>query len=406
MLRRISFVFLLLFSLSANALLFTDIKFGTKQMGDAQWSVSACQGTTTCTSSAQTVGTFRNGTGASFTLGSTQYIKFVWANTDTTKPWNIVVYNSNGTVAQNLGNFRIINAGQNYFMTTNAAYPNAGNGTLWSTQSGMVSSSKSYTETLQPTQAQMDAYANSYYSPDPIYVAGATYSPPVQYSSGITPTQQTSKNTNTTLRQAQTGNELYVDQVGDNNTITLRQGSSLTGKNRMTVNSNGSGNTLNLNQGYNQNGTTDVADSNNHYQLLSLSGNNNNVTTVQKDSGSGPGQYMENTISGNNNVVDLKQSNASGKVMFTNINGSNNTVNAQQKDGGLDYLDVKLTGNGHNVTALQQGSGNHAATIDLTNSGGSSTVNMTQQGGTAQTYSIQQSCTNPAGCSTTIVQGQ
>jgi hypothetical protein len=92
--------------------------------------------------------------------------------------------------------------------------------------------------------------------------------------------------------------------------------------------------------------------------------------------------------------------------MFTNVNGSNNTVQAQQKDSGQNYLDVKLLGDGHNVNALQQGSGNHAATIELTNTGGSSTVNMTQQGSTAQTYSIQQSCATPSGCSTTIVQGQ
>jgi hypothetical protein len=55
---------------------------------------------------------------------------------------------------------------------------------------------------------------------------------------------------------------------------------------------------------------------------------------------------------------------------------------------------------------LQDGIGNHAATIKLNNTGGSSTVNMNQLGSTPQTYSIDQSCTNPAGCNTTITQGQ
>lgn len=244
--------------------------------------------------------------------------------------------------------------------------------------------------------------------PTTMLATDATYFPPPApaYSSGITTTQQASKTAKTTLRQAQTANEIYIEQVGDNNSITIRQGTTLAGKNRMTVSANGNGNTLNLNQGYNQTGTVDGVDTNNHYQLLNLSGNNNTVTTVQKDTGTGPGQYMETTISGSNNIVDLKQSNASGKTLFTNVNGSNNNVSAQQKDGGQDYLDIKLTGNGHTVNALQQGSGNHAATIDLTNSGGASTVNMTQQGSTAQTYSIQQSCATPTGCSTTIVQGQ
>lgn len=224
------------------------------------------------------------------------------------------------------------------------------------------------------------------------------------YSSGITSAQQTSKNTNTTARQAQTSNQIYVDQAGDNNTITLRQASGTTSKSRMTVYSHGDGNTLNLNQGYNSNGTLDGVDSNNHYLNFYLSGNSNTATIVQKDSGSGAGQYMETTVTGNSNVIDLKQSNASGKTMFTNINGSNNSVTVTQKDGGVDYLDIKLTGNGHTVNALQEGGGNHAATIDLTNGGGASSVTLTQSGSTAQVYSIQQTCTNPAGCSVTITQ--
>lgn len=234
---------------------------------------------------------------------------------------------------------------------------------------------------------------------------GYAAAPPAPtYSSSITTAQQASKNTHTTARQAQTGNEIYVDQAGDNNTITLRQASGTTGKSRMTVYSHGDSNTLNLNQGYNSNGTLDGVDSNNHYLNFYLSGNSNTATIVQKDSGSGAGQYMETTVTGNSNVLDLRQSNASGKTMFTNINGSNNSVTATQKDGGVDYLDIKLTGNGHTVNALQQGGGNHAATIDLTNGGGASSVTLTQSGSTAQVYSIQQTCTNPAGCSVTVTQ--
>lgn len=241
--------------------------------------------------------------------------------------------------------------------------------------------------------------------PTTMLATDSTYFAPT-YSSSITSTQQASKTANTLLRQAQSGNEIDIEQIGDNNSITIRQGSTLAGKNRMSVYANGNSNTLNLNQGYNQTGTVDGIDTNNHYQMLHLTGNNNSVTTVQKDTGSGVGQYMETTISGSNNVVDLKQSNISGKILFTNVNGSNNNVTATQKDGGMDYLDIKLLGNGHTVNALQQGGGNHAATIDLTNSGGASTVNMTQQGSTAQTYSIQQSCATPTGCTTAITQGQ
>jgi hypothetical protein len=229
------------------------------------------------------------------------------------------------------------------------------------------------------------------------------FAPPAPtYSSSITTTQQASKTTNNTARQSQTANEIYIEQAGDNNNFTIRQGTSSNGKNRMTVSATGDNNTLNLNQGYQTDGTVSANDGNNHYLYLNTNGNSNSITTSQ----TGNGQYNETTVSGNSNILNLQQSGTGSKTMFTNVNGSNNTVQAQQKDSGQNYLDVKLLGDGHNVNALQQGSGNHAATIELTNTGGSSTVNMTQQGSTAQTYSIQQSCATPSGCSTTIVQGQ
>jgi hypothetical protein len=235
---------------------------------------------------------------------------------------------------------------------------------------------------------------------DTQYVAGAV----PQYSSGITQSQQTSRTANTLLRQSQSGNEIDIEQIGDNNTITLRQGS---GNNRMAVYANGNDNALNLNQGYLTDGAVSINDSNTHYLNLNLSGNSNNITTRQTNGSiAAPGHYNETTVSGNSNILNLQQQGTGSKILFTNVNGSNNTVTANQKDAGQHYLDVKLLGNGHTVNAIQEGAGNHAATINLNNTGGASTVNMNQLGATAQTYSIEQSCTNPAGCSTTITQGQ
>lgn len=240
--------------------------------------------------------------------------------------------------------------------------------------------------------------------PTTMLATDSTYfAPPAPtYSSGITAAQQTSKTTNTLLRQQQSGNEIDIEQIGDNNSITVRQGSSATGKNRMTVYANGDNNTLNLNQGYLTDGVVSANDSNDHYLNLTLSGNSNNITTRQ----TGSGQYNETTVSGNTNVLNLQQQGTTGKTLFTNVNGANNTVIVNQKDTGQHYLDVKLTGNGHSVNATQEGLGNHKATIDLSNTGGSSTLNLNQLGTTDQIYSIQQSCATPSGCSTTIVQGQ
>jgi hypothetical protein len=260
--------------------------------------------------------------------------------------------------------------------------------------------------TIEVTSVRNATYANSFqfsevaFYYDTEYVAGAV----PQYSSGITQSQQASKTANTLLRQSQSGNEIDIEQIGDNNSITLRQG---TGTNRMTVYANGNDNALNLNQGYLTDGAVSINDSNTHYLNLNLSGNSNNITTRQTNGSiAAPGHYNETTVSGNSNILNLQQQGTGGKTLFTNVNGSNNTVAANQKDAGQHYLDVRLLGNGHTVNAIQEGAGNHAATINLTNTGGSSTVNMNQLGTTAQTYSIEQSCTNPAGCSTTIIQGQ
>jgi len=233
---------------------------------------------------------------------------------------------------------------------------------------------------------------SSYYLTEP--------APPAPtYSSGITNAQQTRKNAETTQRTNQSGNEIQIEQIGDNNNITIRQGVTLGAKNRIELYSNGNNNSYNLNQSYTTNGTA-VSDSGNHYMYLNVIGSNNTVTKQQ----TGTTNFNETTVSGNTNNLTNTQQGNSPKILFQNVNGNSNTVTTNQKDTGTHYLDINLTGNGHNVNAIQEGAGNHAATINFTNSGGASSLNLNQTGSTAQTYSIQQSCTNPAGCSTTITQ--
>ena len=220
------------------------------------------------------------------------------------------------------------------------------------------------------------------------------------YSSSITNAQQTRKNAETLQRTNQSGNEIQIEQIGDNNNITIRQGVTVGGKNRIELYSNGDSNTYNLNQGYTSNGTAVGGDGSNHYLYLNVIGSNNNITKQQP----GTTNFNETTVSGNtNNLTNIQQGN-SPKILFQNVSGNNNTVTTNQKDTGNHYLDINLTGNGHSVNATQEGSGNHAATIQFTNSGGASSLNLNQSGATNQTYSIQQSCTNPAGCGTTISQ--
>ncbi len=224
------------------------------------------------------------------------------------------------------------------------------------------------------------------------------------YSSSITTEQQSRKTSESAQRTSQSGNGIYIDQIGDNNNITIRQGITIGGKNRIELYANGNNNTLNLNQGYNADGSIPISEFNNHYQYLNISGASNNVTTKQINGTSTVGHFMETTISGNTNTINATQQGTGSKTLFLNVNGGSNGVTVNQKEGGQHYLDLSLTGNGHTVNATQQGTGNHAATISFTNSGGASTLNMNQSGSTNQTYSINQSCANASGCSTTITQ--
>jgi hypothetical protein len=227
------------------------------------------------------------------------------------------------------------------------------------------------------------------------------FAPPAPvYSSGITAAQTTRKDSETTQRLNQSGNQVIIEQIGDNNNFTIRQGVTISGKNRIELYSNGNYNTLNLNQGYTTQGTASAGDSNDHYLSLNLTGNTNAITTQQ----TGTSKWNEINLTGNNNSLTNLQTGTGAKILFQSVNGNNNTINTNQKDGGNQYLDIKLTGAGHSVTAVQEGAGSHAATIDFTNSGGASSLNLNQLGSTAQTYSIQQSCTNAAGCNTSITQ--
>jgi len=404
MLRRISFIFLMLFALSAGAGV-TDLRLSTAQIFDVQWNISGGMLNTSgfnyifasVNYATQTTSAARWTAAQTADAGSNgRYISFFHS---TTHPgtYGMAVFNSDGSVYKiinNTGSFRTLADGA-IFYNGNGMW-----GTLITTTQGYnYGQSASFVITQQyPTNAQLEAYVVE--STTPLAPGETAAAPEPVFSSGITAQQQQSKNANTLLRQQQQGNELYIDQIGDNNSITIRQGTSATAKNRMQVESYGDGNILNLNQGYFADGAVSVDDSNDHYLYLNLSGNSNNIVTQQTDTG----HYNETTVSGNNNVINLQQSGSGHKTLFANINGGDNNVTATQQGHGQHYLDIDLLGNGHTVNALQDGAGNHAATIDLNNGGGSSTLNLTQSGSTAQTYSIDQTCANAGGCSATVTQ--
>ena len=185
---------------------------------------------------------------------------------------------------------------------------------------GVVPIEVMYYENGGGQMVNLQWFMNGYWQTVPSTSTATTstyFAPPAPvYSSGITNAQQTRKNSETTQRTSQSGNEINIDQIGDNNSITIRQGVSATGKNRIELYSNGSGNTYNLNQGYLTDGTVVGGDSSNHYLYLNVTGSNNTITKQQ----TGTTNFNETTVSGNtNNLTNIQQGN-SPKILFQNVN--------------------------------------------------------------------------------------
>ena len=250
------------------------------------------------------------------------------------------------------------------------------------------------------------------------------------YISNITGGQQTNitANLNRTTALAN-GNEIYIDQVGNNNTTTITQTgnynkitgttqqtatiagdsnsttirqNSGSGKNLIDLNVTGTGsNTLNLNQGYLTDGTLSGNQLGNNYQKIDVQGNNNTVTTQQNRDVGTVGNYMEHSVIGNFNSITSTQS-GDNKLLFNSISGNYNTVSTTQSGTGAQhFIDLTLTGPGNTATVNQSGNTQNKATIVINNLGGPAGINLTQTGG--QTYNITTNCVTLGGCGTTTV---
>ena len=254
---------------------------------------------------------------------------------------------------------------------------------------------------------------------------------PIVYVSNITLAQQTRVNAFTSANILKP--TIYIEQIGDNNTITItqkgaynkiggvgqtaalidgddntitiRQGNATAAalKNQIDLRVIGDDNTLNINQGITTNGTN-INSTNGHYQLVDIAGNLNIITTQQTNVGGVGGHYMETTVIGNSNTILNTQVDNGNKIMFAIINGNNNTITANQTSTGQHYLDLTLTGNGHTATVTQTGTEQHKATVELINNGGAINFNLTQNSNTGQIYNVTQACTNVNGCSLTVNQ--
>jgi hypothetical protein len=205
-------------------------------------------------------------------------------------------------------------------------------------------------------------------------------------SAGPTTAQTTRYNAWNNGVQA-TDNYLYIEQVSGNyNTVNITQSGV---KNTIDLGINGGSNTVNATQ------------TGANYLNALVQGGTNAVTSLQTNT-SGTHYQETKIMSGNNNTINVTQKDNGNSLMFNTITGNSNTITAVQEGAGNHYLENKLTGNGNSVLANQSGSTANKANIDLTNAGGAASVDLQQSGG--KNFTIIQSCTNPAGCSTVIRQ--
>jgi hypothetical protein len=200
--------------------------------------------------------------------------------------------------------------------------------------------------------------------------------PPPQFCCGgsnasfnANPTNVT--NVNTFVNRAVKDSQVYIEQLGDNNTIVV-----------------------------NQTGTS------NNYVEYNGNGTNNTVNIIQSGTAATTTNYTELNISGNSNTANLTQTSTGGsKGIFATVNNNNNTLTVQQKDAGNHYANIILTGGNKNVDIMQQGSAGHMANVEL--SGNPVNLNLTQSGSSQQFYSIQHTCATAGGCAAiTVTQGQ
>jgi hypothetical protein len=196
-------------------------------------------------------------------------------------------------------------------------------------------------------------------------------------------------------------NGVYITQVnaGANNNVTTDQSGH---GNYEGVSLGGSNNIIRLGQGYtfNTSGVATESNTASNYNLsaATVSGNFNGIVNSQVGTSnssiiSATGTYnsLLATQTGNNNQV------------YSTISGNNNSLSFGQTGNG-NIAAANLYGN-NNVASITQTGNNHGAVLNLINAGGANTVSVVQTGN-GDAYSLQQTCTNPVGCSVSVIRNK
>jgi hypothetical protein len=210
------------------------------------------------------------------------------------------------------------------------------------------------------------------------------------------------------IKQVYAGNnpQVSVTQEGNNNAVTGTDsgwatvdgnGSIITTKqygqgNIIGLKMNAWGNNIDIKQQGASGG-----DVNNNLFNLESAGNGNSVTLQQQSNGNTATAKMTYDI----NTVNITQKTGTGNQSYNTINGNWNTINNIQ-NGTDNFSLINISGDNNSATVNQTGTG-HSTLLNLI--GNKNTVSVTQTGA-GDIYSLQQTCTNPAGCSVSVIRNK
>jgi len=138
-------------------------------------------------------------------------------------------------------------------------------------------------------------------------------------------------------------------------------------------------------------------DVNNNLFNLESFGNGNAVTIQQQTNNNTASVKMTYDI----NTANITQKGSTGNSSYITMVGNWNTVNETQ-NGSNNLSLVNISGDQNSVSINQTGN-NHSALLNLI--GNKNNVSVTQTG-TGDAYSLQQTCTNPAGCSVSVIRNK
>jgi len=249
------------------------------------------------------------------------------------------------------------------------------------TTTGDSSSTTSTTYTISPTLGTAPTYSRAApnVSGNSIYV------------------KQVYAGSNTSVRLEQDGNNNAVTGTdsgwatvdGNNSAIDVRQFGQ---GNIVGLKMNAWGNNINIKQQ-----TAAGGDVSNNILNFESAGNGNSVTALQ--------QTNTNTASIKTtwdiNTVNLTQKGGIGNTSYITVTGYWNTVNNTQ-NGSNNFTIVNVSGDNNSATVNQTGN-DHSTLLNLI--GNKNSVSVVQTG-IGDTYSLQQTCTNPSGCSVSVIRNK